>query len=126
MLEISCERAELRDGQDILELGCGWGSLTCWMAEHYPNSQITAISNSAPQRRHIEARLQALGRDNVTIITADLASWQQERRLIASLPSNVLSTCAITKSSSKKSALGSGLRPSLHSRILSSRSRLPI
>ena len=46
MLELSCERAELKDGQNILELGCGWGSLTCFMASQYPNSQITAVSNS--------------------------------------------------------------------------------
>ena len=51
MLALTCERAELRDGQDILELGCGWGSLTLWMAEKYPNSRITAVSNSRRQRR---------------------------------------------------------------------------
>lgn len=47
MLAVTCERARLKDGMDILELGCGWGSLTLWMAEHYPNSRITAVSNSA-------------------------------------------------------------------------------
>ena len=53
-LRVTCERAELADGMDILELGCGWGSLTLWMAEHYPASQITAVSNSALQRRFIQ------------------------------------------------------------------------
>jgi cyclopropane-fatty-acyl-phospholipid synthase len=80
MLELSCERAELIDGQDILELGCGWGSLTCWMADHYPNSRITAVSNSASQKAHIESRLKKLGRDNVTIVTADLAKWHTDQQ----------------------------------------------
>ena len=56
MLALYGERAGLADGQDILELGCGRGSLTLWMAERYPNARITAVSNSAPQRRYIEAQ----------------------------------------------------------------------
>ena len=56
MLALTCERAELKDGLNILELGCGWGSLSLWMAELYPGSKITSVSNSAPQRAHIEAR----------------------------------------------------------------------
>ena len=59
MLALTSERAELKDGQEILELGCGWGSLTLWMASHYPNSRITAVSNSAPQREFILARAAA-------------------------------------------------------------------
>ena len=50
MLDLTSERAELVDGQDILELGCGWGSLTLYMAEHFPKSKITAVSNSNDQR----------------------------------------------------------------------------
>ena len=46
----TAEMAELADGQDVLELGCGWGSLSLWMAERYPGARITAVSNSAPQR----------------------------------------------------------------------------
>ena len=72
MLEIYGQRAELADGQSILELGCGWGSLTLWMAERFPNARITAVSNSAPQRKHIEARCQELGFHNVTVITTDV------------------------------------------------------
>jgi cyclopropane-fatty-acyl-phospholipid synthase len=49
MLQLTCERAGLEDGQQILELRCGWGSLTLWMAEHYPNARILAMSNSVPQ-----------------------------------------------------------------------------
>jgi cyclopropane-fatty-acyl-phospholipid synthase len=72
MLALYGERAELADGQSILELGCGWGSLTLWMAQRYPGARITAVSNSAPQRRHIEARCAALGIRNVRVITADV------------------------------------------------------
>jgi cyclopropane-fatty-acyl-phospholipid synthase len=68
MLDLTCERAKLEDGQDILELGCGWGSLTLHMARAFPSSRITAVSNSAPQRRFIEARAPS----NVRVITADM------------------------------------------------------
>lgn len=72
MLALSCERAALADGQDILELGCGWGSLTLWMAEHYPHARITAVSNSRTQRRYILARVRARGLRNVQVLTADM------------------------------------------------------
>jgi cyclopropane-fatty-acyl-phospholipid synthase len=72
MLALYNERAELQDGQEILELGCGWGSLTLWMAEQFPNARITAVSNSAPQRQHIEARLNERGLQNVRVITCDV------------------------------------------------------
>ncbi|MDA3914665.1 cyclopropane-fatty-acyl-phospholipid synthase family protein [Oleiagrimonas sp.] len=72
MLRLYGERAELMDGQDILELGCGWGSLTLWMAERYPNARITAVSNSRLQRTHIEHRCRERGLDNVTVVTADV------------------------------------------------------
>jgi cyclopropane-fatty-acyl-phospholipid synthase len=72
MLRLTCERAQLADGQDVLELGCGWGSLTLWMAGHYPNSRITGVSNSASQRASILQRAQILGLTNVQIITADM------------------------------------------------------
>jgi len=55
MLHLTCERAQLADGQDILELGCGWGSLTLYMAEHFPHSRVTGVSNSASQREFILA-----------------------------------------------------------------------
>ncbi|MDI1253409.1 cyclopropane-fatty-acyl-phospholipid synthase family protein [Thermomonas sp.] len=72
MLKLYGERAELADGQDVLELGCGWGSLTLWMAQRYPNSNITAVSNSRPQREFIEARCRERGLDNVRIVTCDV------------------------------------------------------
>jgi len=72
MLELYAQRAELRDGQDILELGCGWGSLTLWMAERYPNARITAVSNSHSQREHILGQCQARGLRNVEVLTRDV------------------------------------------------------
>ena len=64
--------AALVDGQDVLELGCGWGSLTLWMAEHYPASHVTAVSNSASQRAFIEAQANERGLENIQIITCDM------------------------------------------------------
>ena len=78
MLEMSCNRAELRDGMDILELGCGWGSLTLWMAERYRGSRITAVSNSASQREFIEAQCARRGFGNVKVITADMNGFRAE------------------------------------------------
>jgi cyclopropane-fatty-acyl-phospholipid synthase len=68
----TCEHAGLLDGQTILELGCGWGSLSLWMAAHYPNSRITAVSNSRSQRATIEALAAQRGLTNLTIVTADM------------------------------------------------------
>ncbi len=72
----SCAHAELIDGQSVLELGCGWGSLSLWMAEHYPNSRITAVSNSHGQRGHIEAQAAARGLTNLTVITCDMNDFE--------------------------------------------------
>ncbi|GAA6139819.1 cyclopropane-fatty-acyl-phospholipid synthase family protein [Arenicella sp. 4NH20-0111] len=72
MLSKYSQRAELNDTQRILELGCGWGSLTLWMAEKYPNSSITAVSNSSTQKQHIESQCRNRGFNNVTVITADM------------------------------------------------------
>ncbi len=77
-LRITCERAELADGQNILELGCGWGSLSLWMAERYRNSHITAVSNSAPQRRFIEAEATSRGLTNLRVITADINQFTSD------------------------------------------------
>jgi cyclopropane-fatty-acyl-phospholipid synthase len=76
MLSLTCERARLKDGQEVLELGCGWGSLTLWMAENYPHSRITGVSNSRDQRVHILAQAEARGLKNVEIITADMNVFQ--------------------------------------------------
>ena len=72
MLQLTCERAALADGQQVLELGCGWGSLSLWMAERYPQSRITAVSNSRSQRAFIEARASERGLTNLTVLTCDI------------------------------------------------------
>lgn len=79
-LRMSCERAELKDGMDILELGCGWGSLTLWMAEHYPTSVITAVSNSASQGEHIRQIVRERNFLNVEVITADMNSFDTDKK----------------------------------------------
>lgn len=80
MLALTCERARLVDGQDILELGCGWGSLTLWMAHAFPSSRIVAVSNSAPQREFITARARAMSLANVEVITADINAFDTTRQ----------------------------------------------
>ena len=79
MLALTCERAQLQDGQQILELGCGWGSLSLWMAKHYPNSSILAVSNSRPQREFIESRAQELGLTNLSVQTCDMNDFTTEQ-----------------------------------------------
>ena len=76
MLALTCERAQVEDGMTLLDLGCGWGSLTLWLAERYPAAQIVAVSNSRVQREFIEARAPA----NVRVVTADVNAWQPDER----------------------------------------------
>lgn len=68
----TCDHADLQDGQHILEIGCGWGSLSLWMAAHYPKAQITGVSNSNSQREYIMHTAKSRGLTNLTIITADM------------------------------------------------------
>jgi len=75
MLELTCQRARLADGQRILELGCGWGSLTLFMAKRLPTSQITAVSNSRTQKEFIDAQARARGLKNVRVITSDMRDF---------------------------------------------------
>jgi cyclopropane-fatty-acyl-phospholipid synthase len=78
MLALTAQRADLQDGQRILELGCGWGSLTLWMAKTFPNARITAVSNSRTQRMHIEAQLAKRGLSNVEVRTVNMVDYQGE------------------------------------------------
>ena len=71
-----CVRAGLRDGQDVLELGCGWGSLSLFVARAYPNSRVTAVSNSTTQKAYIDGQAREMGLKNLTIITADMVEFQ--------------------------------------------------
>jgi cyclopropane-fatty-acyl-phospholipid synthase len=79
MLTLTCDRAQLEDGMEILELGSGWGSLARWMAEQYPNSRVVTVSNSRPQGEFINATCAALKRDNVEVISADMNDFNTDR-----------------------------------------------
>ena len=80
MLELSCRRAQVADGMRILDLGCGWGSLSLWLAERYPAAQITGVSNSHGQRRWIEAERDRRGLGNLRIVTADVNDFAPAER----------------------------------------------
>lgn len=81
MLALTAQRARLEDGQRVLELGCGWGSLTLWMLERFPRLRVTAVSNSAPQRGFIEARARERGfADRLRVITADMNDFALAER----------------------------------------------
>jgi cyclopropane-fatty-acyl-phospholipid synthase len=80
MLALTCRRAGLADGMRILELGCGWGSLSLWMARNYPGSQITAVSNSGPQRRFIGSRAAGDNLKNLQVVTADMNDFSTDRQ----------------------------------------------
>ena len=75
MLELTALRAELDDGMDILELGCGWGSLSLWMARHFPKSRITAVSNSRTQKEFIDSH----GCPNLEVVTADMNTFSTDQ-----------------------------------------------
>ncbi|MDX2086101.1 MAG: cyclopropane-fatty-acyl-phospholipid synthase family protein [Candidatus Melainabacteria bacterium] len=76
MLALTCERARVANGQTILDLGCGWGSLSLWLAEKYPQARIVGLSNSKTQRAFIEARAQERGFHNLSIVTANIATLE--------------------------------------------------
>ena len=74
-LRQTVEHADLADGQSILELGCGWGSLSLWMARQFPNARIVAVSNSNSQREYIQATAKSRGLTNLTIVTQDMNAF---------------------------------------------------
>lgn len=80
MLELTCHRAEIRDGMSILELGCGWGSFSLWLAERFPNARIVAVSNSASQKAYIEQQAKQRGLRKITILTENLTNFSIQER----------------------------------------------
>ena len=79
-LDLSCRRAGIQDGQEVLDLGCGWGSLSLWIAERYPATRVLSVSNSASQRAFIEARAAERGLANVRVLTEDMNHFATRRR----------------------------------------------
>ena len=79
-LDLNCRRAGIEDGMTLLDLGCGWGSMSLWMAERYPASRVTAVSNSRTQRESIEADARDRGLDNLEVITADIGRFEPPAR----------------------------------------------
>jgi cyclopropane-fatty-acyl-phospholipid synthase len=80
MLKLTCARARIADGQSILELGCGWGSMSLWLAENYPRCQVTGVSNSATQKLHIDEECRKRGFKNLQIITCDMNRFETEAK----------------------------------------------
>jgi cyclopropane-fatty-acyl-phospholipid synthase len=80
MLALSCERAALRDGMSVLDLGCGWGSLSLHVAKQFPASRVLAVSNSKPQREFIVARAAERGLANLAVVTADVNDFEAPER----------------------------------------------
>jgi cyclopropane-fatty-acyl-phospholipid synthase len=80
MLALTVARAGVEDGMRLLELGCGWGSLSLYLAERFPRAAITAVSNSRDQKRFIEARARARGLGNVAVVTADARVFDTAER----------------------------------------------
>ncbi len=80
MLQITCERADLSDGQEILELGCGWGSLSLFMAQRFPKSRTIAVSNSRTQKQFIDTQIARRGLKNLEILTADMNEFQIHKK----------------------------------------------
>ena len=79
MLALAVQRAGVQDGMSLLDLGCGWGSLTLYLAERFPGSRVLAVSNSKPQREFILGRCERRGHSNVEVVTADVNSFEPDR-----------------------------------------------
>ncbi len=80
MLELTCSRAELQNGQEVLELGCGWGSLSFFMSEKFPQSNFTVVSNSKTQKIYIDKEIKNRGLKNLTVLTADINDFKIEKK----------------------------------------------
>lgn len=80
MLELTCERAQLQNGQEVLELGCGWGSLSLFMADKFPGSQFTVVSNSRTQKVHIDEQAKLRGLKNLVVLTCDINEFEINKK----------------------------------------------
>jgi cyclopropane-fatty-acyl-phospholipid synthase len=80
MLDITCERAELQNGQEVLELGCGWGSLSLFMSAKFPKSNFTVVSNSKTQKIYIDEQAKLRGINNLTVLTIDINNFNIDKK----------------------------------------------
>jgi cyclopropane-fatty-acyl-phospholipid synthase len=80
MLDITCERAELQNGQEVLELGCGWGSLSLFMSAKFPKSNFTVVSNSRTQKIYIDEQAKLRGIHNLTVLTIDINNFNIDKK----------------------------------------------
>jgi len=80
MLELVCQRAGVEDGQRVLDLGCGWGALSLYIAGLYPSCQVLALSNSRTQKTFIEAAARCAGIANLEVETSNITSWESDQR----------------------------------------------
>ncbi len=80
MLDLTCRRARLEDGMRVLDLGCGWGSLSLWIGTHYPGCNVLAVSYSKTQKEFIEKQSKLRGLNNISVMTADMADFESDRR----------------------------------------------
>ncbi|KAA8546228.1 hypothetical protein F0562_003033 [Nyssa sinensis] len=78
MLELYCERSQIKDGQTVLDIGCGWGSLSLYIAQKYSNCKVTGICNSTTQKAYIEEQARDLQLQNVEVIVADISTFDME------------------------------------------------
>jgi cyclopropane-fatty-acyl-phospholipid synthase len=79
-LDQTCERADIRNGMQVLDMGCGWGSLSLWIAEHYPEVEVSSVSNSSSQRAYIVSRAKERGLNNVNVVVCDMNDFDAPRR----------------------------------------------
>jgi cyclopropane-fatty-acyl-phospholipid synthase len=79
-LDQTCKRADIRNGMQVLDMGCGWGSLSLWIAEHYPEVEVSSVSNSSSQRAYIVSRAKERGLNNVNVVVCDMNDFDAPRR----------------------------------------------
>merc|ERR1711916_116827 len=80
MLRLTCERAQIGDGMEVLDLGCGWGSFSLYAAEHFPTCKFTGVSNSNSQREYIMGKAKERGLTNIEIVTCDANVFRPKKR----------------------------------------------
>lgn len=79
-LRMTCRHADIEDGMHVLDLGCGWGSLSLWIATHYPGCQVVSVSNSNSQREYINSQASEHGLNNISVITRDMNVFDTDQR----------------------------------------------